>query len=1065
MAEKPRSPSSTPDEAATRPTHVPISPDTPAIRVRGARTHNLKNIDVDIPRQRLVVITGLSGSGKSSLAFDTLYAEGQRRYVESLSTYARQFLQLMDKPDVDVIEGLSPAISIEQKATSHNPRSTVGTVTEIHDYLRLLYARAGTPYCPDHDLPLQAQSVSQMVDAVLALPEDTRLMVLAPVVRERKGEFAELFQDMQAQGFVRFRVDGVVVEAAELPKLKKNEKHDIDVVVDRLRVRTDVHVQPPVAARPPPAGASPGLGSGPAAGLRQRVAESFEAALRIADGRAIALELDAADGTAASAAREHLFSSKFACPVCNYSLPELEPRLFSFNSPAGACPACEGLGEVTVFDAERVVAFPSLSLASGAVKGWDRRNGYTFSLLESVARHYGFDIDTPFEQLTEDARRVLLHGSAGVDIEFIYEAEGPKGRKRTVKRSHPFEGILPNLERRFRETDSAAVREDLVRYQSAKPCPECNGTRLRREARHVFLQAADGSSKRAIFDVEHATLADCHAYFETLQLGGAKAEIADKVVREIRSRLRCLNDVGLTYLSLERNADSLSGGEAQRIRLASQIGSGLTGVMYVLDEPSIGLHQRDNERLIGTLKHLRDLGNSVLVVEHDEDMIHAADHVVDMGRGAGVHGGRVIAQGTAADVAANAESLTGQYLARKLQIAVPAKRVAPGGGHVAELPFMLPTVASKKAAAKAAKAAASQPNLVPNWSEAGALPLSPAREGGGDGDGAAWLRIVGASGNNLRNVTASIPVGLFTSVTGVSGSGKSTLVNDTLYAAVARKLYQSHLDPAPHDDIEGLEAFDKVINVDQSPIGRTPRSNPATYTGLFTPIRELFAEVPAARERGYGAGRFSFNVAGGRCEACQGDGVLKVEMHFLPDVYVPCDVCRSQRYNRETLDIQYKGRNITQVLDMTVEEAHTFFSVVPSIGRKLQTLLDVGLGYIKLGQSATTLSGGEAQRVKLALELSKRDTGRTLYILDEPTTGLHFHDIGLLLRVLHQLRDAGNTIVVIEHNLDVIKTADWLIDMGPEGGDGGGQVVACGTPEAVAGNPASHTGHYLQPLL
>ena len=752
--------------------------------------------------------------------------------------------------------------------------------------------------------------------------------------------------------------------------------------------------------------------------------------------------------------------------MCSYSLPELEPRLFSFNSPAGACPSCEGLGEVTVFDAERVLAFPSLSLASGAVKGWDRRNAYTFSLLESVARHYGFDVETPFEQLPDPAKHVLLHGSADVDIEFVYEAEGPKGRKRTVKRRHPFEGIVPNLERRFRETDSAAVREDLARYQSAKPCPACGGTRLRREARHVFLQSADASSKRAIFDVERSTLADCLAYFETLHLGGAKAEIADKVVREIRARLRFLNDVGLTYLSLERNADSLSGGEAQRIRLASQIGSGLTGVMYVLDEPSIGLHQRDNERLIGTLKHLRDLGNSVLVVEHDEDMIHAADHVVDMGRGAGVHGGRVIAQGSAADVAASDASLTGQYLARKLRIAVPGRRVPPGGGAVPELPFVLPTAAAKKAAARAARGAVPHPSPLPGWGEGAALPLPPAGEGGAEGsDDAQWLRIVGATGNNLRNVTAAIPVGLFTCVTGVSGSGKSTLVNDTLYAAVARKLYQSHLDPAPHADIEGLEAFDKVINVDQSPIGRTPRSNPATYTGLFTPIRELFAEVPAARERGYGAGRFSFNVAGGRCEACEGDGVLKVEMHFLPDVYVPCDVCHGQRYNRETLDIQYKGRNITQVLDMTVEEAHAFFSAVPSIARKLQTLLDVGLGYIKLGQSATTLSGGEAQRVKLALELSKRDTGRTLYILDEPTTGLHFHDVGLLLRVLHQLRDAGNTIVVIEHNLDVIKTADWLIDLGPEGGAGGGQVVACGTPEAVAVNPSSHTGRYLRPLL
>ncbi len=951
-----------------------------AIRVRGARTHNLKNVDVDVPRERLVVITGLSGSGKSSLAFDTLYAEGQRRYVESLSTYARQFLQLMDKPDVDVIEGLSPAISIEQKATSHNPRSTVGTVTEIHDYLRLLYARAGTPYCPEHDLPLEAHSVAQMVDGVLALPAESRLLVLAPVVRERKGEFGDLFQQLQAQGYVRFRVDGRVVEAAELPKLKKTEKHDIDVVVDRLRVRADI---------------------------AQRLAESFEAALRLADGRAIALELDAAGDDGAP--REHLYSSKYACPVCSHALPELEPRLFSFNSPTGACPTCEGLGEVTDFDAERVVAFPSLSLGAGAVKGWDRRNAYTYSMLESVAAHYGFDLDAPFEELPEAARRVLLHGSGSDEIEFIYEADDTKGRKRSVKRRHPFEGIVPNLARRFRETDSAAVRDELARYQSAQPCPDCRGTRLRREARHVFLRAADGTSRRPIYDIEHATLADCRDYFDTLRLEGAKAGIADKIVREIRSRLRFLVDVGLTYLSLDRAADTLSGGEAQRIRLASQIGSGLTGVMYVLDEPSIGLHQRDNARLIGTLLHLRDLGNSVLVVEHDEDMIRAADHVVDMGPGAGVHGGRVVAQGTAAEVAASEASLTGRYLARTLRIALPAERRAP--------------------------------------------------------DEHAWLRIVGAAGNNLQGVTAEIPVGLFTCVTGVSGSGKSTLVNDTLYAAVARKLYGSHAEPAPHEAIEGLEGFDKVINVDQSPIGRTPRSNPATYTGLFTPIRELFAEVPAARERGYGAGRFSFNVAGGRCEACQGDGVLKVEMHFLPDVYVPCDVCHGRRYNRETLEILFKGRNITQVLAMTVEEAHEFFSAVPAIARKLQTLLDVGLGYITLGQSATTLSGGEAQRVKLALELSKRDTGRTLYILDEPTTGLHFHDIGLLLRVLHQLRDAGNTIVVIEHNLDVIKTADWLIDMGPEGGAGGGRVVACGTPEDVAAHPASHTGRHLTPLL
>ena len=955
-----------------------MPPDRTQLRIRGARTHNLKNIDLDIPRDALVVITGLSGSGKSSLAFDTLYAEGQRRYVESLSAYARQFLQLMDKPDVDVIEGLSPAISIEQKATSHNPRSTVGTITEIHDYLRLLYARAGTPFCPDHDLALQAQSVAQMVDAVLALPEDTRLAILAPVVRDRKGEFAELFADMQAQGYVRFRVDGAVVEAAELPKLKKAEKHDIDVVVDRVKVH---------------------------AGLQQRLSESFEAALRIADGRALALEMDSG--------KEHLFSSKFGCPVCSYSLPELEPRLFSFNSPVGACPSCDGLGQVTAFDPERVVAFPSISLASGAIKGWDRRNAYTHSLLESVAKHYGFDVETPFEQISKEHQQVLLYGSGATEIAFVYQAEGAAGRKRSVKRWHPFEGVIPSFERRWRETDSAAVREDLSRYQAAKACPDCHGTRLKREARHVFLQGDDPAVRGLpIYTVEHATLADCLAHFETLHLVGNKADIAEKVMREVRSRLKFLNDVGLNYLSLDRNADSLSGGEAQRIRLASQIGSGLTGVMYVLDEPSIGLHQRDNERLIATLRRLRDLGNSVLVVEHDEDMIRSADHVVDMGLGAGKHGGRVIAQGTPDEVAANAESLTGRYLGGALRIAVPTRRVALADSATPQ-----------------------------------------------------HLTISGARGNNLQAVTVDIPVGLFTCVTGVSGSGKSTLVNDTLYTAVAKKLYQSHAEPAPHDSIEGMEAFDKVINVDQSPIGRTPRSNPATYTGLFTPIRELFAEVPAARERGYGPGRFSFNVAGGRCEACQGDGVLKVEMHFLPDVYVPCDVCHGARYNRETLEILYKGKHITGVLGMTVEDAFSYFSAVPNIARKLQTLLDVGLGYITLGQSATTLSGGEAQRVKLALELSKRDTGRTLYILDEPTTGLHFADIELLLKVLHQLRDAGNTIVVIEHNLDVIKTADWLIDMGPEGGGGGGQVVVFGTPEAVAAHAGSHTGRFLAPLL
>ena len=963
------------------------APQAGQIRIRGARTHNLKNIDLDIPRHQLVVITGLSGSGKSSLAFDTLYAEGQRRYVESLSAYARQFLQRMDKPDVDVIEGLSPAISIEQKATSHNPRSTVGTVTEIHDYLRLLYARAGTAYCPDHHLPLQAQSVSQMVDAALALPEGTRLMLLAPVARDRKGEFLELFAQMQAAGFVRFRVNGQVVEAQELPKLKKAEKHDIDVVVDRIKVST--------AAEPAQQDA--------AAALRQRAAESFEAALRIAEGRAIALEMDSG--------REHLFSSRFACPVCSYALSELEPRLFSFNSPVGACPGCDGLGQVTVFDAERVVAFPTLSLAAGAVKGWDKRNPYTFSLLESVAAQYAFDINAPFDTLPESAKNVLLHGSGQQDISFVYRSEGPSGKSRSVRRQHPFEGILPNLARRFRETDSAAVREDLARYQSAKPCPDCGGARLRKEARNVFLVDAATGQREPIFRVEHFTLRDAQAYFQSLTLEGAKAGIADKVVREIGSRLAFLNDVGLNYLSLDRSADTLSGGEAQRIRLASQIGSGLTGVMYVLDEPSIGLHQRDNARLIGTLRHLRDIGNSVLVVEHDEDAIRAADHVIDLGPGAGVHGGRVMAQGTADEVAANPDSLTGRYLGGALKIAVPERK------RLADMP-------------------------------------TPQE-----------LRITGARGNNLQGVDVAFPVGLFTCVTGVSGSGKSTLVNDTLYAAVARKLYASHAEPAPHDGTEGLEAFDKVINVDQSPIGRTPRSNPATYTGLFTPIRELFAEMNTARERGYGPGRFSFNVAGGRCEACQGDGVLRVEMHFLPDVYVPCDVCHGARYNRETLEVLFKGKNITQVLNLTVEDAHAFFSSVPTIARKLQTLLDVGLNYIRLGQSATTLSGGEAQRVKLALELSKRDTGRTLYILDEPTTGLHFADIDLLLRVLHQLRDAGNTIVVIEHNLDVIKTADWVIDMGPEGGAGGGRVLIAGTPEDVAACAASHTGRYLQPLL
>jgi excinuclease ABC subunit A len=996
------------------------------ISIRGARTHNLKNVDLDIPRNKLVVITGLSGSGKSSLAFDTLYAEGQRRYVESLSAYARQFLQLMDKPDVDVIEGLSPAISIEQKATSHNPRSTVGTVTEIHDYLRLLYARAGTPYCPDHDLPLQAQTVSQMVDAVLAIPNEPRLMILAPVAREKKGEFLELFAEMQAHGYIRFRVDGQTYEYNDLPKLKKTEKHDIDVVIDRLRARPD---------------------------MQQRLAESFEAALRLADGRAIALEMDApASDTGTGTpppAREHLFNAKFACPICHYSLAELEPRLFSFNSPVGACPSCDGLGHREFFDPARVVAFPSLSLASGAVKGWDRRNGYYFSMLESVAKHYKFDIDTPFESLPASVQQTVLQGSAQEEIKFTYVMDSGQQAGKKLVRKHPFEGIIPNMERRYRETDSTMVREDLSRFRNMQPCPDCHGTRLRREARNVFLVDETGAEPRrmAIYEISRATLRESFAYFQDLHLRGAKAEIADKVVREIGLRLKFLNDVGLNYLSLDRSAETLSGGEAQRIRLASQIGSGLTGVMYVLDEPSIGLHQRDNDRLIGTLKHLRDIGNSVIVVEHDEDMIHAADHVIDMGPGAGVHGGRVMAQGTYAQVAASPDSLTGQYLSGVKKIAVPVRRTP-----------WLPVVT------KPAFDEGKKPSRFP---PSGAAERRAAREAAhlATQSDVQEIRVIGATGNNLKNVNVAFPVGLLTCVTGVSGSGKSTLVNDTLYAAVARTLYRAHEEPAEHEAIEGIEYFDKVINVDQSPIGRTPRSNPATYTGLFTPIRELMAETNTARERGYGPGRFSFNVAGGRCEACQGDGVVKVEMHFLPDVYVPCEVCHGQRYNRETLEVQYKGRNIAQILDMTVETAHEFLKAVPTIERKLRTLLDVGLSYIKLGQAATTLSGGEAQRVKLALELSKRDTGRTLYILDEPTTGLHFADIELLLKVLHQLRDAGNTIVVIEHNLDVIKTADWLIDMGPEGGAGGGTVVGVGTPEAIAANEASHTGHYLKRLL
>jgi len=950
------------------------------IRIRGARTHNLRNVSLDIPRNRLVVITGLSGSGKSSLAFDTLYAEGQRRYVESLSAYARQFLQLMEKPDVDLIEGLSPAIAIEQKATSHNPRSTVGTVTEIHDYLRLLFARVGDPYCPDHNVPLSAQSIAQMVDHVAAFPEGTRVMILAPLVVGRKGEQAELIDELRAQGFVRLRIDGAVHEIDQLPKLDRNRKHTIEIVIDRVKIE----------ARSPEAD-KPG-------GLKQRLAESFETALRHADGRALAVEGGVTNG-ARDAPREHIFSSKFACPICSYSIPELEPRLFSFNNPMGACPRCDGLGQITFFDPKRVVAFPHLSLAGGAIRGWDRRNQFYFSMLASLAQHYGFDVETPFEALPEKAQSVVLEGSGEEKIAFRYPGE--KGRH--AVKEHAFEGILPNLERRHRETDSLAVKEELAKYLNTRDCPECGGTRLRREARHVRVAG------RNIHELSSMPLKEAQPFFEHLELPGAKRAIAERIVREIANRVQFLNNVGLDYLSLTRSADTLSGGEAQRIRLASQIGSGLTGVMYVLDEPSIGLHQRDNARLIETLKRLRDLGNSVIVVEHDEEAISAADHVVDMGPGAGVHGGEIVAQGTPADIMRHAASLTGQYLSGRKAIATPGRRGRP----------------------------------------------DPAKK----------VHIAGARGNNLKDVAVDIPVGLFVCVTGVSGSGKSTLINDTLYHAVARHLYGSAGEPADHDAIEGLDFFDKVINVDQSPIGRTPRSNPATYTGLFTPIRDLFAGVPESRARGYGPGRFSFNVKGGRCEACQGDGMIKVEMHFLPDIYVPCDVCHGKRYNRETLEVLYKGRPIDQVLDMTVEQAHEFFSSVPPIQRKLATLLEVGLGYIRLGQSATTLSGGEAQRVKLSLELSKRDTGRTLFILDEPTTGLHFQDIAMLLKVLHRLRDHGNTVVVIEHNLDVVKTADWVVDLGPEGGDGGGRVIAQGTPEDVAEVSESFTGRFLKAIL
>ena len=934
------------------------------IRIRGARTHNLKNVSLDLPRNKMIVITGLSGSGKSSLAFDTLYAEGQRRYVESLSAYARQFLARMDKPDVDLIEGLSPAISIEQKSTSHNPRSTVGTVTEIHDYLRLLYARAGDPECPEHHIKLEAQTVSQMVDSVLSLPDETKLMILAPVVRERKGEQLDLFEGLKAQGFVRVRVDGEIYELDAPPSLTKTTKHSIDVVVDRLKVRAD---------------------------MKQRIAESFETAHRLAEGKAVAMEMDTG--------KEHLFSAKFSCPSCDYSLAELEPRLFSFNNPMGACPKCDGLGQMSFFDPKRVVAFPHLSLAAGAIKGWDKRNQFYFQLLSSLAAYYKFDLETAFEELPEDVQHILLHGSGKEEIAFKYMNE----RGSFFEKRHSFEGILNNLQRRYHETDSTTVREELAKYLNSQTCPSCMGTRLRTEARHVKV------GNKNIHEVCEVPLKQALTFFETIELHGQKLAIADKIVKEISSRLKFLTNVGLEYLSLSRSAETLSGGEAQRIRLASQIGSGLTGVMYVLDEPSIGLHQRDNDRLLETLMRLRDIGNSVIVVEHDQDAIMAADYVVDIGPGAGEHGGQIVAEGTPAEIQANVNSLTGQYLSGKKQITYNHKRHTP----------------------------------------------DPAR----------WLSLSHATGNNLKDVSLKLPVGLLTCVTGVSGSGKSTLINDTLYRVVAQHLYGSSTEPAPFDGIEGLEFFDKVVDVDQSPIGRTPRSNPATYTGLFTPIRDLFAGVPESRARGYGPGRYSFNVKGGRCEACQGDGVLRVEMHFLPDVYVPCDVCKGQRYNRETLEINYKGKNIREILEMTVEQAHEFFSVVPVVQRKLKTLLDVGLGYITLGQSATTLSGGEAQRVKLALELSKRDTGRTLYILDEPTTGLHFADIQLLLDVIHRLRDAGNTMVIIEHNLDVIKTADWLIDMGPEGGDGGGTVLVEGPPEKVAECAESYTGKYLKTML
>ena len=936
------------------------------IEVRGARTHNLKNINITIPRDKLVVITGLSGSGKSSLAFDTLYAEGQRRYVESLSAYARQFLSLMEKPDVDHIEGLSPAISIEQKSTSHNPRSTVGTITEVYDYLRLLYARIGEPRCPEHGVPLSAQTISQMVDQVLALPEGSKMMLLAPIIKERKGEHVKTLQNLAAQGFIRARIDGETCDLSDPPALELQKKHTIEVVVDRFKVRAD---------------------------LQQRLAESFETALELSGGVVVVAPMDG-DG------EEHVFSANFACPHCGYSMRELEPRLFSFNNPAGACPTCDGLGVQQYFDAERVIQNPNLSLADGAIVGWDKRNFYYFQILVSLSEHYKFKLTTPFDELPKKIQDTILHGSGHTEIEFKYVND--RGDIR-IKR-HPFEGILNTLERRYRETESSSVREELSKYISNKSCANCHGTRLREEARNVFIHDT------ALPEIVELSISDALGFFDTLELKGQKAQIAEKVMKEIKDRLHFLVNVGLNYLNLSRSADTLSGGEAQRIRLASQIGAGLVGVMYVLDEPSIGLHQRDNERLLKTLIHLRDLGNTVLVVEHDEDAIRTADHVIDIGPGAGVHGGQVVAEGKVDEIIANQNSLTGQYLSGAKSIVVPTQRVAKNAKKVVE--------------------------------------------------------VLGATGNNLKNVDLSIPVGLFTCVTGVSGSGKSTLINDTFFKIAHTALNGATTStPAPYKKVKGLEHFDKVIDIDQSPIGRTPRSNPATYTGIFTPIRELFAGTQESRSRGYKPGRFSFNVRGGRCEACQGDGVIKVEMHFLPDVYVPCDVCKGKRYNRETLEVRYKGKTIHEVLEMTIEESREFFEPVPAIARKLQTLMDVGLSYIRLGQAATTLSGGEAQRVKLARELSKRDTGKTLYILDEPTTGLHFHDIQQLLTVLHQLRDKGNTIVVIEHNLDVIKTADWIIDLGPEGGQGGGEIIAEGTPEDIVDVASSHTARFLKPML